>query len=253
MTRIKIVISAALFFAYFSAPTPAAAQFLPADDENMTALLGGLVQSDSWIIRKDKAEEEFVGNVRYDNDLYKIRADRGLSQRALRAYTLRGNVYAAREDKTSKAHIKADKIFYNQTLGSGYALPKKGAQLELGYNIKSDGPAYKIYGDRLDFGAKFTSYKLSGWAELDDKDNTLYSREMAFDFNTGLFEAYGGRPLLTGFNDDGDYAIAADKITADTRAGKYSARGRVQGWVAPAKGIKNISGALGSAGAAAVR
>ncbi|MDR1124235.1 MAG: LptA/OstA family protein [Elusimicrobiota bacterium] len=249
MTKIKILISAALLFA----PVFAGAQPMQDDDKNMAALLGGMVQSDSWIIRRDKAEEEFSGNVRYENDLYKIRADRGLSQRALRAYTLRGNVYAAREDETSKAHIKADKIFYNQARDTGYVLPQKGAQLELGYNIKNGGPAYRFYGDRLDFGAKFTSYKLSGWAELDDKDNALYSREMTFDLNTGIFEAYGGRPLLLGFNDDGDYAISADKITAYTGESRYSAQGRVQGWLAPAKGIKNLSGGFGGAGITAVR
>ena len=250
MNEIKVLISAALLFA----PLAAAAQPLHGDDKNMAALLGGMVQSDSWIIRKDKAEEEFIGNVRYDNDLYKIRADRGLSQRSLRVYTLQGNVYAAREDKTAKAQIKAGKFFYDQTRDSGYALPKKGAQLELGYDAKNGGPSYALYGDRLDFGAKFTSYKLSGWAELDDKNNTLYSREMVFDLNTGVFEAYGGRPLLFGFSDDWDYAAAADKITADTRAGSYSAKGRVQGWFAPAKDIKNLTGGpAGAAGAAAAR
>ncbi|MDR0735047.1 MAG: LptA/OstA family protein [Elusimicrobiota bacterium] len=249
MTKMKILIYAALFFT----PLSAAAQFLPAGDKNMAALLGGMVQSDSWIIRRDKAEEEFIGNVRYDNDLYKIRADRGLSQRALRVYTLQGNVYAAREDKTSKEYIKADKIFYDQARDSGYALPKKNAQLELGHDVKNGGPAYRLYGDRLDFRAKFTSYKLSGWAELGDEDNTLYSREMAFDLNTGIFQASGGRPLLTGFTDDGDYAIAADKITADTRARRYSAQGRVQGWVAPAKDMKNLTGGFGGASIASVR
>ena len=35
----------------------------------MPQVLGGLVQSDSWVIYKDKEQEEFKGHVSYDNGI----------------------------------------------------------------------------------------------------------------------------------------------------------------------------------------
>lgn len=37
-------------------------------------VLGGLVSSDSWVIYKDKQQEEFKGNVSYDNGVYAFRS-----------------------------------------------------------------------------------------------------------------------------------------------------------------------------------
>ena len=62
-----------------------------------TALLGGMVQSDRWIIRKDKMEEEFIGNVSYKNDIYNIKADYALSRRKEQTFTLKGNVFASQK------------------------------------------------------------------------------------------------------------------------------------------------------------
>ena len=41
-------------------------------EQDLSMLLGGMVKSDKWIIRKDSFEEEFIGNVHYENEMYKI-------------------------------------------------------------------------------------------------------------------------------------------------------------------------------------
>ncbi len=42
---------------------------------NMPEVLGGIIQSDSWVIYKDKQQEEFKGHVSYDSERYVFRAD----------------------------------------------------------------------------------------------------------------------------------------------------------------------------------
>lgn len=210
-----------------------------ADEANLSALLGGIVQSDSWIIRKNKLEEEFAGNVHFENDIYKIHADRAISRRKEQTYTIEGNVRASRRDKDFSAEITAAKIFYNNISQTGFAAGDKKSRLTLYYE-PAGGPVYRVYGDRLDFADKFNAFTLSGNGELHDGRNTLRAGKMSYNRQTGAFEAWGQRPLLTGSNDEAYYALQADKIAANTREGIYRAQGRAQGWIAPVKDIKDL-------------
>lgn len=209
------------------------------DDANLSALLGGLVSSDNWIIRKDKLEEEFVGNVRYQNDIYDIRADKALSRRAAQTYQLEGNVSARRSDIDYTASIAAGKIFYDNRAKSGYARGDGKNQVSIFYQPQG-AKAYTLYGDQINFSDSFAAYHAAGNAELDDFDNTIYAGQMAYNTQSGVFEAWQNRPLVLGFSDEGDYALQADKISANVHTGSYTAAGRVQGWLVPAKDIKSL-------------
>ncbi len=203
--------------------------------EELSALLGGMVQSDKWIIRKDKAEEEFIGNVKYENENYKITANRALSQRHLNAYTISGNVTAQGKRNGQTALVKADKIFYNQKKDTGYIQGSRKKQLML--SLTDINNQFKLYADKLDFSGKFSLLEAQGNCELNDLDNTLYSGKMTYDVKTGIFTAEDSRPVLFGYNADGDYALQADTITADNKNGLYKASGRVMGWLVPAEDI----------------
>ena len=213
--------------------------FAQKNDKELSAVLGGMVQSDKWIIRKDKSEEEFIGNVKYENDIYKITADRALSQRALFAYTLSGNVFARRNQDGQTLTLKANKVFFNQKKDSGYAQGTKKKQISL--SLENENNIFNLYADRLDFGRKFSSFEAQGDCELNDLNNTLYAGKMTFDTQTQIFTAETLRPLFFGYNDDGDYALQADTITADNKNGIYKAQGKVQGWIVPAEDISKYT------------
>ena len=77
-------------FIVFCLSLPAFAQ-----KQDLSALLGGSVQSDKWLINREKEQEEFIGNVRYQNDIYSIKSDYALSQRKDKTYLLKGNILAS--------------------------------------------------------------------------------------------------------------------------------------------------------------
>ena len=77
--------------------------------------------------------------------------------------------------------------------------------------------------------------------KLNDLNNTLYAGKMTFDAQTQIFTAETLRPLFFGYNDDGDYALQADTITADNKNGIYKAQGKVQGWIVPAEDISKYT------------
>lgn len=207
--------------------------------QELSALLGGMVQSDKWIIRKDKAEEEFTGNVKYENDIYKITADKVLSQRALFTYTLSGNVFARRSQDGSTLTLTANKVVFNQKQDYGYAQGTQKKQVHL--KLYNEADIFNLYADKLNFGGKFTGFEAQGDCEINDLDNTLYAGKMTFDTQTQVFTAQESRPLFFGYNADGDYALQADTITADNKNGIYTAQGRVQGWIVPAEDISKYT------------
>jgi len=219
-----------LFIALLFAPALCCAQ---------EALLGGMVQSDRWIIRKDKMEEEFSGNVSYKNNIYDIRADYGLSNHKEKTFDLRGRIRASMLNKGNKVSLTAERFFYDRKRDKGFAVPAKGRQLEISYKTINNN--FKAYADRLDFSEKLSLYKTQGNCELDDINNTLYADKMEFNQNNGVFNAEGGRPVLWGFREDGDYAIQADTMTAHTQDGFFKANGRVRGWVVSAKQFPNLT------------
>ena len=207
-------------------------------EQDLSALLGGSVQSDKWLINRDKEQEEFIGNVRYKNDIYSLKADYGLSDRRAKTYLVKGNILASQTLPETFTQLKAERFFYNNKTLKGYALAKKNQQVEILYKTLNN--TFTLYGDRIDFDKKENFIQASGYSELNDLNNTLYADIITFNTQSGIFEAFGKRPVLWGFGIDGDYALQADKITVDTQKNAFKAKGNIQGWVTLAKDLKNL-------------
>ncbi len=207
-------------------------------EEDLSAILGGSVQSDRWLINTDKQEEEFIGNVSYKNDVYSLKADYALSQRKQNTYTLKGNITASQTLDDTFIQIKAERFFYNNRTLKGYALGKTGKQVEGLY--KTSNNTFTVFGDRIDFDKKENQIDISSYAELNDLNNTIYGDNISFNTQSGVLEVFGKRPVLWGFGVDGDYALQADKLSADTQKGIFKAQGNVAGWITLASDFEKI-------------
>ena len=206
--------------------------------QDLSAILGGSVQSDRWLINTDKQEEEFIGNVSYANDIYSLKSDYALSQRKQNTYLLKGNIIASQNLEDTFTQIKAEKLFYNNKTLKGYALGKTGKQVEALY--KTPNNTFTVFGDRIDFDKKENQINVSSYAELNDLNNTIYGDNISFNIKSGILEVFGKRPVLWGFGIDGDYALQADKITADTQKGIFKAQGNISGWITLANDFEKI-------------
>ena len=83
-------------------------------------VLGGIVQSDEWVIYKDKEQEEFTGHVFYDNGAYTFKSNYALSDRKNHTFTASGNVYAKQKDAQNTIYeAYADYARYNYQTGKG--------------------------------------------------------------------------------------------------------------------------------------
>lgn len=234
----------------------------------LPAVLGGIVQSDSWVIYKDKQQEEFSGNVSYDNGTYQFRADYALSERAKNRFTARGNVYLKQNDpqgssyeayahyarynyKTQQGELKSSaqkqiKLIYTDekkqtgtawTDKATFDLAQKIFTLEGNVRVERPTPAGKeiLTAQKVTFKQSVNYAILEGDAKITDGLRTLDAQTIVYDGNKNYSYAYGARPMAYGKNEENTFAIIADQISADNEGKKIVLDGKVQGWVVAPK------------------
>lgn len=197
-------------------------------------VLGGIVQSDEWIIYKDKAQEEFKGHVFYDNDIYTFKADYALSDRNQNTATARGNVYLKQQEPQNPMYEAwGDYARYNYKTGKGIlkATAKNPARLK----ITDATQTVTARARQISFNTTSQVFVLSGDVQVErttqENTQTLQADTVIYDGEHNTTTAYGKRPLATGSTDQGTFAIIADKVTSDAQGTVVTLDGNVQGWV----------------------
>ena len=226
-------------------------------------VLGGIVQSDSWVIYKNEQKEEFKGHVSYDNSIYVFKADYALSERALNRFSARGNVYL-RQNEPDGSFYEAycDKANFNYKAQQGTLTADKKRFIKLVYSDEKKQTVtatarkatfdleHKIFTLEKDVRVErptpegtqvFTSQKatfkqledyaiLEGNATLTDGQRTLEAETIIYDGAHNASYAYGARPLAHGTTEQGTFAIIADKVQSDNEGQQIHLDGQVQGW-----------------------
>lgn len=231
---------------------------------NVPPVLGGIVKSDSWVIYKDKEQEEFKGNVAYDNDAYKFRSDYALSDRKKGSFSASGRVYLKQTgEKGSFYEAQADRGHYNYNTQKGALYADKGKRLKLVYRDEQGDVStaraqkadfdlnkklYNLYGNvvitrpspkglvtlkaqKVNADQLAEKAVLEGDAQLTTPDYSLTAQTIVFDGKNNHSYAYGSRPLARGKTEQGTFAIIADKAQAENESRKIVMNGNVQGWL----------------------
>ena len=231
----------------------------------MPEVLGGIVQSDEWIIYKEKEQEEFKGHVYYDNGQYVFKADYALSDRKQHSATARGNVYLKQKEHYAAPttyEAWGDYAFYNYKTGKGIlkSTSKNQARLQLtdasqtitatakhisfdthtqlfiltgnvhAQRTTQDG-TQTVQADKVTVKQLENYVRMDGNALLNDGQRTLQADTIIYDGEHNHSTAYGARPLATGSTEQGTFAIIADTVTSDAQGTVITLDGRVQGWV----------------------
>ena len=232
-------------------------------NKEIPSILGGVVKSDRWVIYKDKQQEEFSGNVFYDNGTYTFKADYALSERSLHRITAKGNVYLKQKEKDTSYEAYADWVRFNYKTQQGTLnTTHKGHFLKLIYTDENDIPVtataqkatfdlntqvFTLEGNvhierTYDKGMqsmtadKITVKKLEefvlleGNAVLSDGERTLEAKTILYDGAHNTSSAYGDRPLLHGTTPQGTFAIIADRVSSDAEGNQIKVEGNLQGW-----------------------
>jgi len=233
-------------------------------NKDIPPALGGIIKSDSWVIYKDKQQEEFVGNVSYDNGAYIFRADYALSERAKNTFSARGHVFL-RQNNSDKSfyemHAARGSYNYNTQTGQLYSNAKepvrliyndgkdqtvtataKQAQFDLAARIYILSGGVHILRQTAQDTQTVTAQKatlkqfqnyalLEGNATVSDTKRTLIADTIEYDGEHNTAVAYGQRPLLQGQTEQGTFAVIADKLQSENDGQQINLSGQVQGWI----------------------
>ena len=226
-------------------------------------VLGGIVQSDEWIIYKEKKQEEFKGHVSYDNGTYTFKSDYALSDRNKNTITATGNVYIRQIDKQQTSHeVYTDYALYNYKTSKGLLKSTSAGPVRLilkdktqnivahAKQISFDSNAQifiltgnvaatrttkqgtqTLHADKVTLRQQDNYARLDGNAHLADDLRTLQADTVIYDGQHNQAHAYGARPLATGSTEQGTFAIIADTIKSDAQGDVITLDGRVQGWL----------------------
>lgn len=232
---------------------------------NLPETLGGVLASDSWVIYKEKEEEEFTGHVHYDNGQYIFRADYALSQRKLHRITARGQVYLRDNEPGGVWYeLQADEAYYDYQTQSGTATALNTRHIVLTYHtakndlfsataarvdIDARNQIYHLIGavtvihtdpkgrkttltaKRIDLNRRDNYALLYGEAKVNNASGSLQADQIVYDGGQGFSRAEGGRPLAQGTTPDGTFAIIADEMSVQNDSHKIKLSGQVQGWM----------------------
>ena len=226
-------------------------------------VLGGIVQSDEWVIYKDKEQEEFTGHVFYDNGAYTFKSNYALSDRKNHTFTASGNVYAKQKDAQNTIYeAYADYARYNYQTGKGIlksttknpvrliltdsTQPVTAHAKQISFDTNQqifiltgnvDAKRTTVEGTQIMKADKATLKQLEdyllleGNAVLADDLRTLQADTVIYDGAHNQAHAYGARPLATGSTEQGTFAIIADNISSDAEGNVVTLDGKVQGWI----------------------
>ena len=218
---------ATLFGATLFAATPFAATSFASSQ-----IAGGVVQSDEWVVRRDKNEEEFTGHVRFDRARDHGQSDWALYEKGKGLWKLKGGVHGLREtEKGEILELWADEADYHMDSKDGRARGTKDRMrfrrtfTRKGQPVVWDGTAQEAVWNGGD-----QRMRLLGGVTVDGADIFLRSRAAVWDQATRKGELQGGRPVGRFSGERYVSACQADVIGVSDDPQTIEAHGGVTGW-----------------------
>jgi len=207
-------------------PAPAAAQ-VKADFPNV---LGGVVRSDKWIIRRKAGEEEFIGDVSYKNPFYAVSADWAMFRRKRGIVDLKGKVHGTKIEKTgAQTESFSHTATYNLNSNTALLKPKSDETVKV---IHTDPKRGKWTADAKSafFNEKKSTVILSQDVKIKGEEVSSLSKQAVYDYKAAFFQ-FTGVPVIWGSHNKSDFAITGDSATASAYYNDISITGAVKGWV----------------------
>lgn len=228
-----------LVFLFISAALFAQAK----ETDKMPSVLGGVVRSDKWTIKREIGEEIFEGKVSYRNANYNFKSDYAIAYKNQGIFKASGKVEATYlENGQFKAQAFCDKADYNMDKREGVLTAAKGRQVLLKYKMQS-GDIADAYADKVYFYDMQKTVKLMGSVHLKNSEFESKSDSGEFNYTDDSGILYGN-VMVKGKYTDNDFAVVGSSATIkDFEVINFT--GDVKGWAKTEEGKMVKYGASG--------
>ena len=201
------------------------------------SLIGSVVRSDKWNIKRGEHKvEEFTGNVQYQREGRRLRADWALYDHDQQTLDARGNLKA--EEKLADgtvAALEAGQGAFDRAAGKGWLAgrrPDDGVPLIL---RKPDGSEQgRGWSRRLTWDLPRREAALEGDARFQEERGELHAETARFDHGAKSLTLTGRRPVISARGPGWAAAVQAESLTALALEGsrrRVTGTGRARGWL----------------------
>ena len=224
-------IPAALFLILTALPSQA--QESKIDKNKITPqLMGGVVKSDQWLIRKKAGEEEFEGHVSYRNPHYSFNGDWALYNEKTGVVKAKGHIKGEKRwENGDITRMAGDYAQYHPELRKGVLFADRGKQVDIVHDDRARG-LWHARSDRADIYDASNVLWLTGKVRIEGQDTNSLSDKAVYVSSAATLNLLG-RPAIWGRRDKYDYAIESDRAALLRNEKVVRSEGDVKGWIRP--------------------
>ncbi|MDD5657330.1 MAG: hypothetical protein PHF00_08775 [Elusimicrobia bacterium] len=194
-------------------------------------VVGGLVRSREWVIRRaPEREEEFIGDVSYRKGPDFFQADWALFNHKTERWLARGRVRLEHLFASGdRLEVQGERAEYDQVSERGRLLPAPGARVSFVRRPAAGEPDYGSAGSVAWHDSQQVRFEdgVSVWGPRLE----LQGSRGSYDAASGELVVSGGRPVLRAFESGWTGAVQADVVAARRDPEELRAEGRTRGWI----------------------
>ncbi|HAM36809.1 MAG TPA: hypothetical protein DEB40_13555 [Elusimicrobia bacterium] len=207
----------------------AAAAAPPADGGR--GVVGGVVRSREWVIRRaPRKEEEFIGDVSYRKGPSFMSADWALLRHEPQIWQARGHVRLVHTLRSGDViDVSGDRAEFDQKTGRGHLLGLSGGPISY-RRAPADVPPDSGTALRLDWEGSRRA-RLSGEVHVWGPRLELWAAQADYDADQDALTLSGDRPTLRLIEGDWTGAVQADVVVARQKPDVLLADGKTRGWI----------------------
>jgi hypothetical protein len=194
-------------------------------------LLGAVVRSDQWVVRRKIGQEEFTGNVSVEQPGRTFKSDWALWDKINQLFFTKGRSYASKKELSGEIlEAWSDEGRYNLADHTGKAWSEAGKDV-LFKRTTADGQVLEGRGVRANWTGDDKQLHLEQSVRLVGSSETARSESADYFEDARTLELAGGPPVVeyAGVGEVG--AMQAIHVTMYPDDGKLHALGKVHGWV----------------------
>lgn len=198
--------------------------------KDLPGVLGAIVRSDKWIIKRNPPREEFIGNVSYKNPYYEIKTDWALFERTSGVFSAKGNVWGKKIWLDgSQTQVFCHSATYNRKTQVASAYPRNREFVEATHFEPLYG-TWQSKSKKATFDEKSKRVDLTGQVEISGKHGNAIADKISYHYESDGFE-FSGDPVIWGVYEGYDFAVTGTDAKSQNFLDIIEVKGKVKGWV----------------------
>jgi hypothetical protein len=203
---------------------------LKSKKEDIPPVLGGVVRSDKWIMKRNPPREEFIGNVSYKNPFYETKADWALFERMSGVFSAKGNVWGKKNWLDgSETEVFCHKATYDRKKAVARVYPKEGGFVK----VRHFEPAYGVWQSKSEsalFDEKSKRVDLQGQVEITGERANARAEKISYYYEGDSFK-FLGSPVIWGIHKGYNFAVTGEQARSENFFDNLKVEGKVMGWI----------------------